>query len=210
MMTKTIVEVRGISKTLDDTMIISDISFSVEEGTIFAILGPNGVGKSTLLKIIVGRLRPDKGAVYVLGEEPYKKRIKELSYLPQGNVSIYHLTVGENLKFYKQLYGVSQERVNYIIKLFELDRHLRKLVRHLSGGFRRRLDLAITFMPDVKLYVLDEPTIELDPIMRKKALELLKEFKKQGKTIIFTSHIEDDLEIADEAFLLPEKKFIKR
>lgn len=202
------ISVQKLNKTFGKLTVLDEISFDIKEGGIFAVLGPNGSGKTTFLKIVLGMVIPDKGRVTyngedILGSWEYRKQV---GYLPQIARFPDNLTVSEIIHMIRD---IRNEYADYksLVTLFKLDKFMDKKLGNLSGGTRQKVNLVLTFMFDTPLIVLDEPTAGLDPVSIIKLKELLSEKKSQGKIILITSHIMSLVEeVADEVIFLLEGK----
>jgi ABC-2 type transport system ATP-binding protein len=204
--------VKGLKKSFKNVVAVNGVSFEVGKNETVVLLGPNGSGKTTTLKSIVGLVIPDEGEIYVNGinvrVNPKEAR-GYLSFLPQ-RISLYeNLKVVEILEFFRKLRNLPIQRVEYVIEMLNLRDILGKYARELSGGNIQRLGIAIALMPDVPILILDEPTLSLDPegVMRFKSL--LSTLKKEGKTILFTTHLLNEVdELADKVGILVSGKLI--
>ena len=202
---------------------LKGIDLKVEKNTIFGLLGPNGAGKTSLISILAGILKPDLGYVKVFEQsvsEKNKNYRRFIGLVPQEIALYPTLTARENLTFFGRMYKVPRkeldDKIQYWLKLLGLDQQQGKLVQAFSGGMKRRLNLIAALLHDPDLVILDEPTVGVDVHSKNILLEQLLELKKQGKTIIYTSHqleeaeqICDYLVIIDKGCLLtggtPEK-----
>ncbi|CUT00531.1 ABC-2 type transport system ATP-binding protein [Candidatus Kryptobacter tengchongensis] len=204
--------VKNLKKRYKDTVAVDGVSFNVNENETVVLLGPNGSGKTTTLKSIVGLIIPDEGEIYINGvnvlSEPKRAR-SYLSFLPQ-RISLYEsLKVIEILEFFRKLRGLPVKRVEYVIEMLDLKDLLGKYANELSGGNVQRLGIALAIMPEVPILILDEPTLSLDPegVMRFKSL--LSQLKKDGKTILFTTHLLNEVdELADKVGILVNGRLI--
>jgi ABC-2 type transport system ATP-binding protein len=178
----------------------------VSKGESLALLGPNGGGKSTIIRSVVGAIHPTAGTIHIDGIDVrrHPNKIKMLlSYLPQRIDFPGMLTARELLYMSAKLRGCTSQRVEEMIEFFSLDEAADRMVREYSGGMVQRLALAICFLPDVPLYVLDEPTLNLDPIGSEQFKNLVLELKRAGATILFTSHIiKDAVQLADRVAII--------
>jgi len=195
------VEVSELTKIMNERIIVDRISFSVESGEIFGLLGANGSGKTTTFNMLSGLLAPSSGTVIMLG-----KSIKEMQRLPRPEMgfvmqenSFYEtLTVRENLEFFAEMMGIpSAEKAGRIRKLLQdmsLSEKADTLASRLSGGMKKRLNMACALVHDPKIVLLDEPTVGLDPVVRKEIWALIERMHASNKTIIITSHYMDEVE----------------
>ncbi len=200
-------EVRGLRKSYGDFIALRGIDLEVEEGEVFALLGPNGAGKTTLMRILAEGLSYDSGEIRVFGEPLSKRTARLIGYAPQESLAYDILTVRENLEFYADLYDVPGERVRELIEEFNLP--AKKKAKELSGGFRKRLNLAIALLYEPKLLILDEPSTGLDVPSRRELWELIRGFREEGKTVLLATHYMEEAEaLADRVAIMNEGKVI--
>lgn len=224
------VELRNVTKELGRRLILEDISFQVEKGEIFGIIGMSGSGKTTLLEHLISFHKPNEGKVmycpnYSLHSPkgPVLKNLNQNSievkkifgFAPQTPSFYPRLTVEENLIHFGGLYHLKKksviERMNYLLKLTKLNLHRHKLAEHLSGGMQKRLSLACSLIHKPEVLILDEPTSDLDPILREEMWHLIKTINKQeNTTIIVASHLLEELETySDKVAILHEGRISK-
>jgi len=192
---------KGLTKEFGDFTAVDHVSFDIRTGEIFGFLGPNGSGKTTTIRILLGLLRPTEGGGTVLGFDIVKESEeirKRIGYMSQ-QFSLYNdLTVSENLNFYGGTYGVSgkrlRERKEYILEMANLKGREREMTKNLSGGWKQRLALGTAIIHEPKMLFLDEPTAGVDPISRRAFWDLLYELSEQGTTIFVTTHYMDEAE----------------
>ena len=191
-----IIKVEKITKKYKDVVALKEVSLSINEGELYGLLGVNGAGKTTLLKILSGLAKKTSGEAYINGyslEEMNEiKKIVDIS--PQEVAVALNLTVYENLVFFQELYNKKdQEYLDMVIDSLDLRDVLKKKAKSLSGGYQRRLSIAIGLMSKPKILFLDEPTLGLDVLARRELWNIIRIFK--GKiTIILTSHYLEEIE----------------
>jgi ABC-2 type transport system ATP-binding protein len=190
-----------LTKKFGDFTAVDHVNFEIRTGEIFGFLGPNGSGKTTTIRMLLGLLRPTEGGGTVLGydiiNEPEQIR-KRIGYMSQ-QFSLYNdLTVSENLNFYGGTYGVTgkrlRERKEYILEMANLRGREREMTKNLSGGWKQRLALGTAIIHEPEMLFLDEPTAGVDPISRRAFWDLLYELSEQGTTIFVTTHYMDEAE----------------
>ncbi|MFC6951307.1 ABC transporter ATP-binding protein [Halorubellus litoreus] len=190
------VSATGVRKTFGDAVVLDDADLRVPANDVTLLMGPNGAGKTILLSCLCGALSPDDGDVEVLGRSPTEART-DLSFMIQGGLALPDLTGRENLEFYAGLHPRATDEWRDIVDWLDLDRDaLDKPVRDYSGGMTRKLELAATLSVDVPLYLLDEPSAELDMTTIDRLHSYLRDLVDDGKTVVFTSHEPMDADIA--------------
>lgn len=180
---------------------VNEVSFSIKKGDIFGLLGPNGSGKTTMIKALCGLLPPNSGKVVILDMDVYKNayRVKEkIGYMSQKFNLYADLTVRENIDFYAGIYGLrgnyAKQRKAEILELMSLQPHIDKLAKYLSGGWKQRLALACAIIHQPEFVFLDEPTAGIDSVARRDIWELLFQLSGQGITFLVTTHYMDEAE----------------
>ncbi len=204
----TVVEVRELYKSFRRLRVLKGLSFSAKEGEVVAILGPNASGKSTLLKSLLGLVKPDSGYIKILGEEVrenYEYKGK-LGYMPQEPKFPHNITPNHLLRLVSKLRGFfPDENVERLKGLFRLEAFMEKPVHTLSGGTRQKINALIAFAFEPPILILDEPTAGLDPLSSSKLKDEILRLKEKGTTILLTSHIMSEVEeLADRIILLIE------
>ena len=209
------IELKGVDKGFGKKEVLKNVSLSIPDKIIFGIIGISGSGKTTLLKLMVGFYKPDKGSVLVNNKNIGKADIKELfGFATQSNCFYPKLTVEENLKYFGSLYGLDsgtiKKNIDNILNLVELKDSRDVVADNLSGGMQRRLDLACALVNNPKILILDEPTEDLDPALRKQMLSLIKKINSLGTTIILTSHLLGEVEhVCDEVAIIHNKRILE-
>ena len=202
---ETAIEVRDLKKSYGDLEALRGINFTINRGEIFALLGPNGAGKTTIMEILEGYIQRTSGHVSVLGYDPDSSpedlRSRVGIVLQETGVDLY-LKVGEIIKQFSGFYQ-NPKPINEILDVTGLREQSDIRIRRLSGGQRRRLDVALGIVGDPELLFLDEPTTGLDPYARRNTWNMIASLRKLGKTILLTTHYMDEAEVlADKIALL--------
>jgi ABC-2 type transport system ATP-binding protein len=192
-----------LSKRYGQLAALTDCTFDVPRGEILGLLGPNGAGKTTLLRLLLGYLQPTSGRASIGGLDCYAQSLavhRQLAYLP-GDARLFRQLNGrQTLQFFARLRHASFERSMRLAERLQLD--LTRRVRQMSTGMRQKLALAVTLTPDVPLVILDEPTANLDPTVRRDVVELIREARAEGKTVLFSSHVLSEVEEACDRVLV--------
>ncbi|HEY66096.1 MAG TPA: ABC transporter ATP-binding protein [Caldilineae bacterium] len=190
-----------LTKRFGSFTAVDHISFSVREGEIFGFLGPNGSGKTTTIRMLLGLLRPTSGHARILGYDVTRqtKEIRRLAGYMSQRFSLYNdLTVVENLNFYGRTYGVRgrelEERKRFVLEMAGLVGREHELTRNLSGGWKQRLALGAAILHKPRVLFLDEPTAGVDPVSRRQFWDLLYQLADDGTTIFVTTHYMDEAE----------------
>jgi ABC-2 type transport system ATP-binding protein len=186
-------EVTGAVKSFGQTKALAGASFAVRQGELVGLLGPNGAGKTTMIKAIAGRVELDAGAIKLFGREVKRKdKRPDLGVVPQ-ELAIYKLlTARENLEAFGALYGVNgpalKERVDWALEWAGLADRAKEPTKKFSGGMQRRLNIACSLLHKPKLLLLDEPTVGVDPQSRERIYEMLAALKREGVSVVLTTH----------------------
>ena len=202
------ISIKSLEKRFQHKQVIAPLSLDVPKGQLMGLLGPSGCGKTTLIKMIMGMLKPDSGTIQVLDlNVPHKQLLNDIGYMAQSDALYTDLTGEENLHFFAKLYSLSKaeriERVAYAASLVRLTDDIRLKVENYSGGMKRRLSLAIALIQNPKLLILDEPTVGIDPVLKKEIWQELIRLKDQEqKTILVTTHAMDEAERCDQLAML--------
>jgi ABC-2 type transport system ATP-binding protein len=180
--------------------VLKGVSFDVAEGEIFGYLGPNGAGKTSTIKCVLGLIFPDAGTISLFGRSPLDPKSKEkLGFLPENPYFYDYLTAREFLDFYAQLFGVTREerieRIARLLKLVDMERASDLPLRKFSRGMLQRVGLAQALINEPTFVILDEPLGGLDPLGRKEIRDIILGLRDAGRTVLFTSHILQDIEM---------------
>ncbi len=204
------IELFNVEKTFGAVRAVDKINFRIERGEVFGLLGKNGAGKTTSIKMLTLQLKPTAGEIFfegrpTRGNEIFIKSL--LGLVPQHLNFDQDLTVEENLELHARLHHLKKierrERIDELLKFVELERVRKSFVRELSGGMKRRLLIIRALIHRPKILFLDEPTVALDPQVRRKIWELIKNLKAQGITIVLTTHyIEEAQALCDRVAIL--------
>jgi ABC-2 type transport system ATP-binding protein len=205
------IDVSDLTKTYGDLRAVDGLSFSIPEGQVFAILGPNGAGKSTTVEILEGHRERDGGEVSVLGVDPatggrdFRNRIGIV--LQEAGVDK-ELTVRETIELYRNAYTKCRP-IDEVIALVELEEKLDIRISRLSGGQRRRVDLALGLIGSPELLFLDEPTTGFDPAARRRSWDLIRRLADDGMTVVLTTHyLEEAEQLADHIVIMSSGQIV--
>ncbi|NEO41668.1 MAG: ABC transporter ATP-binding protein [Moorea sp. SIOASIH] len=201
------VSLQNIYKIYDKVPVVNDLSFTIESGEIFGLLGPNGAGKSTTIRMLTTLTEPTNGQIKVAGYDVVqeKEQVKENIgvVLQQTSVDI-DLTVWENMELHARLHHIAnpgrQRLINQWLEYVELIDRRDSLVKTLSGGMKRRLQIARALLHQPKILFLDEPTVGLDPQTRRRLWEIIRDLNRQGMTILLTTHYMEEVEFLCDGY----------
>ncbi len=211
-----VIEIKGLNKSFGEVKAVADLSFKVKEGELFAFLGVNGAGKSTTISIMCDTLTKDSGTVMIAGVDVDKNPNvvrHNLGVVFQNSVLDKALTVRDNLESRASLYGIYgqafKDRLNYLAELLGFKDILNRAVGKLSGGQRRKIDIARALLHNPKILVLDEPTTGLDPATRLKVWEVVDKLRKeQNMTVFLTTHYMEEASDADYVVIIDSGKIV--
>lgn len=210
-----IIEIKNLKKYFGNTKAVDDISFSVEEGELFAFLGLNGAGKSTTINILVGVLKRDSGDCFVnnFSVDEISKILPSIGIVFQTSLLDKNLSVYDNLRYRAMLYGMDkkefEDNLKYFIDKLDLGQILKKQLDKLSGGQKRKVDIVRALLHKPNILILDEPTTGLDPKTRKLVWDTINELRKTTNlTVLLTTHYMEEASIADNVVIIDGGKIV--
>ncbi|QYN52440.1 ABC transporter ATP-binding protein [Lactobacillus panisapium] len=208
-----LINLTHLQKSYGKQTVLHDINLNVMPKEIVGLIGPSGAGKSTTIKTMLGMEKVDSGETLVLGTQmPNRQILSQIGYMAQSDALYETLSAKENLQFFGKMKGVSgtelEQEIAYTADVVELTPDLNKRVANYSGGMKRRLSLAIALLGGPELLVLDEPTVGIDPSLRRKIWHELKLIRDQGRSVLITTHVMDEAELTDRVALLLNGKII--
>ncbi len=187
----------GINHAYGKKQVLNGIDMRVEQGSIYGLLGPSGCGKTTVVKIMAGILEASAGTAEVLGQTmPQLAMLSQIGYMAQSDALYPTLTAWENLLFWGSLYGMKRDmiakRAEEVLALVGLEQTMKQPVQSFSGGMKRRLSLAVALLHRPPVLILDEPTVGIDPLLRRNIWRALHDLADSGATIVLTTHVMDE------------------
>lgn len=210
---KTLPDLQDLQKSFGEQLVLNHVGFELQSGEIIGLIGPSGAGKSTMIKTMLGMEKADSGIALVLENTmPNRHILGDIGYMAQSDALYEALSGQENLEFFGQLKGLSKKdlttEIAHVSQVVDLTDHLNKAVSGYSGGMKRRLSLAIALLGNPQLLILDEPTVGIDPSLRKKIWKELIALRDNGVGILVTTHVMDEAELTDKVGLLLGGKII--
>ena len=203
------IEITGLRVRRGDNLVLPDLSLSVEPGSVTALLGPSGCGKTTLMRSIVGVQITEVGEVRVLGEPAGSPSLRSrVAYVTQAPSVYSDLSVRENLGFFARILGAPEGNIDRAIEMVSLGDVEGRVVRDQSGGQRARVSLATALLGDPEVLILDEPTVGLDPVLRRNLWETFYSLAAEGKTLLVSSHVMDEAVNCNMLALMREGRFL--
>jgi ABC-2 type transport system ATP-binding protein len=207
------VRFEAVEKRFGTTTALAGSSFAITRGEMFGLIGPDGAGKTTAIRLLCGLLRPDAGTVTVLGVDPvgqHRAITERVGYLSQRFTLYGDLTIDENIEFFAEIRGVRdfRPRREQLLEMTRLTPFRRRLADRLSGGMKQKLALACTLVHEPELVVLDEPTTGVDPVSRREFWKLLSEFLARGVTIVMSTPYLDEAERCTRVALMHEGRVL--
>lgn len=212
-----VIELKGVSKSFGKKAVLDRVTLQIPDKKITGIIGTSGSGKTTLLKLITGYYKPQSGTITYYGKD-LQKNLKEVKnsvgFATQENCFYSKLTIKENLEYFGTLYGLNRnvilKNIDKILPLLELQEAKNVIAENLSDGMQRRFDLACALINYPKVLILDEPTEDLDPPLRRQILKLIKDLNDLGTTIIITSHLLEEVEYLCDYIAILNNKSIEK
>jgi ABC-2 type transport system ATP-binding protein len=209
------IKAENLKKQYGNIVAVNDVSFEVSKAETFGLLGPNGAGKTTTIKLLCGLIKPDNGVVSLDGRtDPTLMDVrKSLGVVPQALAIYEELSALDNLSFFGKIYGLKgqklKERIGSCLETAGLTQRSRDRVSKFSGGMKRRLNMACSLLHEPPILLLDEPTVGVDPQSRNLIFDTIEEWKKQGRTIIYTTHYMEEAErLCDRVAILDHGKIL--
>lgn len=207
------ITIENLRVQLGKSVVLPDIVMTIPQGRVVGLLGPSGSGKTTLVKSVMGMYPIQKGKIRAFGQSvPSLEAVSKIGYMAQSDALYDDLSALDNLLFFASLYRITGEeakkRAGELLNFVELEKDRKKQVKNFSGGMRRRLSLAIALIHKPELLLLDEPTVGIDPLLRKKFWDEFALLKKQGRTILLTTHVMDEAYHCDRIILLREGRIL--
>ena len=209
------IEVQNLQKKYENIIAVNDISFKVDKGRTFGLLGPNGAGKTTTIKLLCGIIKPDSGTVSLNGKtDPTLIDVRRsLGVVPQTLAIYEELSAEENLRFIGRMYELDSQmlnkRITECLEIAGLSKRKKEKVSKYSGGMKRRLNMVCSLLHEPPILLLDEPTVGVDPQSRNLIFDTIEEIKKQGRTIIYTTHYMEEAErLCDTVAILDYGKIL--
>ncbi|PWU68219.1 ABC transporter ATP-binding protein [Gracilibacillus dipsosauri] len=208
-----IIQIDNVSHQFGKEKVLKDVDLKIEKGKIYGLLGPSGAGKTTLINMIVGMLRPTKGTIIVDNTKvPSFKVLHKIGFMAQSDALYQELTAWENMEFIGSIYQVKkkilQKKMKEAARAVNLENHLKKPISQFSGGMKRRLSLAISLLHEPRILLLDEPTVGIDPLLRKSIWDEFRKLQQNGVTIVVTTHVMDEADKCDQLALLRDGRIV--
>jgi ABC-2 type transport system ATP-binding protein len=209
----TVVEIEGLHKSYGKVKAVDGFDLEIGKGEVFGLLGPNGSGKTTVIKIMCGLLKPDRGKVSILGQDVRKRSyLKRIGYMPQETALYEDLTIHENISMFAGIHGMKsdefQKREAEVLSMVDLMERKDFLLSSLSGGQRHRISLAVSMVHSPELLFLDEPTVGVDPPLRSNFWSTFQNLKGGGRTIVMSTHYMDEALNCDRIGMMRKGKLI--
>ncbi|NIM57465.1 MAG: ATP-binding cassette domain-containing protein [Candidatus Aminicenantes bacterium] len=202
-------EIEGISKSFGDFYAVKNLSFEIPAGTIYGLLGPNGAGKTTTIRMVMNIIIPDEGSIKVLNQRMDEEMKERVGYLPEDRGLYPKMKVGELLLFLAEIKGLkgseARKEIDFWLERFDLSDWKSKKVEELSRGMQQKLQFIVTVIHQPELIILDEPFSGLDPVNTKLLKDVMLEMKEKGRTIVFSTHRMEQVEMICDNICLINK-----
>lgn len=207
------ITINNLTKKYKNINAVSDLSIHIHQGEVFTILGTNGAGKSTTIKMLTTLVKPTSGTATIMGYDIIKEKEKIRKFInisPQETAIANNLTVLENLEFFAGIYNIndSKQKINDLIMLFKLQNVLKQKVKTLSGGYKRKVSIAVSLINSPKILFLDEPTLGLDVISRRELWEIINVLKKDTTIILTTHYMEEAEALSDKIAIMNQGRLL--
>jgi ABC-2 type transport system ATP-binding protein len=203
------VELNNICKSYNDNLVVNNVSFTVAQGEIFGLIGPNGAGKTTTIRMMMDITKPDSGEINILGESLNEATKNRIGYLPEERGLYKKITVLQSLIYLASLKGIggrlAKSRAEELLKRVDMLSHKEKKVEELSRGMGQIIQFLVTIIHDPQLLILDEPFAGLDPVNTQLLKEIILELRSQGKAIILSTHMMNEVEALCDRILMINK-----
>ncbi|AFS70080.1 MULTISPECIES: ABC transporter ATP-binding protein [Exiguobacterium] len=208
------IDVTHYSQTFGKRTVLSDVQFSIGQGEIVGLIGPSGSGKTTLIKSLIGLQQPTTGTIMVLGtKQPSLAQAENIGYMAQSDALYEDLTARGNLRYFGKLYGLKKARlrarIETVLEFVDLKKDADRPIHQFSGGMKRRLSLAIALIHEPSLLLLDEPTVGIDPALKKTFWHEFEQLRQSGVTVLVTTHVMDEAERCDRLLLIQHGRLIE-
>jgi len=208
-----VIECSNLTKKFGKLVAVNNLNMKIKKGEIYGLIGPNGSGKTTTIRMLLGIIKPTHGSVTIFGESmPNRKILRRIGYMPQGTALYEDLTVLENILFFGEIYNVNgselRKRAHEILEFVGLAERKNTIVSNLSGGMKSRLSFACSLIHQPQLLLLDEPTVGVDPQLRLSFWKYFRELTRRGATILITTHYMDEASRCDRVGLMWNGKLI--
>lgn len=203
-----------VSKSFEEIPVIKNVTLDIPLGKICCLLGPSGSGKTTLIRLMIGAIHSDQGTIRFQDVTmPNKSLLTTIGFMPQNDALYTDLSAEANLIFFGRLYKIDKaqlkSRIDEVLLMVDLESHRKKLVANFSGGMKKRLSLAVALLHSPSFLFLDEPTVGIDPVLRRTIWNKFHEIKQSGTTIIISTHVMDEVLECEKAALLYDGSIIE-
>lgn len=203
---------KDVTKSFSNIKVLDNMNFAIPKGSLTCLLGPSGSGKTTMMKLMIGADIPTSGKIEINGKQLSHKELVDIGFMPQSDSVYLDLSGYDNLLFFGRLQGMNRvqlrNRILYLGTLLNMESSLERLVSTYSGGMKKRLSLMIALLHNPSFLILDEPTVGIDPLLRKKIWQEFRNLQSEGKTILISTHVLDEVQYCDRGILIREGKII--